>query len=977
MGLGQLQELISDTSLPVAKLEGGVEAGLQTLSDVKAAFAKAKSVSEIAEWIKASDKLRSRSATQRTVVGVVGSTGAGKSSVINAVLDEECLVPTNCMRACTAVITEIAYNQSDREDERYRAEIHFVTRDDWVKELRVMLADMTTGQDSLGGDNTTSESEASIAYHKIRAVYPFLRSDEIKKGKFDVNELTEHPSVKGLLANVVKVFVRSPILESGLVLVDLPSVHDSNAARSAVASKYIEQCSGLWVVAPITRAVDDKVAQNLLGDSFKRQLQLDGTYSSITVICSKADDLSVTEKLKGLPEEAHANQLQSSIGLRETERDKLQELIDTMKARAAELNGDIDQRLTEIVSLKAAIDGSLSDDEEDILLFSPSRKRPARAAAIETRKRMRRRQSSDSEGTDSTYEEELSASEAEPEVENISKEVAKQRLQDAEARLSDLRAESKDLKQRGPARQKELREMKAEIKLLKSETKQACIKYRNDYSRPVIQSQFAEGIREIDQENASQDEENFDPNQSHRDYRKVAEQLPVFCVSSKAYQKLSGRLENDERIAGFTRLEETEIPALQRQALGIVQETRAENCRRFLRDLSGFLTSLHLQVVQSDQPLKLADDLREKELQSLTKAMDELKQELMLTIRAAFIQCREAVDLNVFRKFESAARIASYAAIPTIRSWICHKDDGGLAYQTFRATCVRDGIYKGKNGLLDFNKALAKPMTQHLARSWEYTFSTCLPERLDILAEALGRVLRSFRLRMARSPQLKKASSFPLATRQVKILERRLKDTAKFKATITKGQKGANRLFVPIIGEAMAEAYTYCAEESGIGCFKRIKAHLIEHVEGVRGTMFKAATRKTESALNSTLDEVESDVKHKVDNILVLINRDYSALLTSQNIFKALSTSRDDVRNLLGQVDGRFERVLRPLPEPEEMAAMDVDHVASAESASPVAARTTYQAPTAMAIDDEEFIKREPNLEAAPGGGDVSMRDAV
>ena len=31
------------------------------------------------------------------VLGVVGNTGAGKSSVINAMLDEERLVPTNCV----------------------------------------------------------------------------------------------------------------------------------------------------------------------------------------------------------------------------------------------------------------------------------------------------------------------------------------------------------------------------------------------------------------------------------------------------------------------------------------------------------------------------------------------------------------------------------------------------------------------------------------------------------------------------------------------------------------------------------------------------------------------------------------------------------------------------------------------------------------------------------------------------------------
>jgi hypothetical protein len=260
--LGPLQKLILDSS--PAKLEKGVGVGLQILDDIKKAFADAKTVPEIAAWMKSSDKLRSQTAHQRSVVGVVGSTGAGKSSVINAVLDEECLVPTNCMRACTAVITEIAYNNSDEADERYRAEIHFITRDNWTRELRVMLADMSIAQDPLGAENTSSENEAGIAYHKIRAVYPFLKSDEVKKGKFDMNELADHLSVKELLGTVkhisssnsteflgllkkfidskekahgrkkepdvmeywplikvVKVFVKSPILESGLVLVDL------------------------------------------------------------------------------------------------------------------------------------------------------------------------------------------------------------------------------------------------------------------------------------------------------------------------------------------------------------------------------------------------------------------------------------------------------------------------------------------------------------------------------------------------------------------------------------------------------------------------------------------------------------------------------------------------------------------------------------------------------------------------------------
>jgi predicted nucleic acid-binding Zn-ribbon protein len=165
-----------------------------------------------------------------------------------------------------------------------------------------------------------------------------------------------------------------------------PGVQDSNAARSAVASSYIKECSGLWVVAPITRAADDKVAQHLVGDSFKRQLQFDGIYSRITFICSKTDNISVTEALKAVAENHPAHKLHAETGVLEEERDKLQETISQLKKRMTELDDEIDQCLTEITELKSAIAGP---DDEDEILVSPGRslKRATRGAAVEARKR--------------------------------------------------------------------------------------------------------------------------------------------------------------------------------------------------------------------------------------------------------------------------------------------------------------------------------------------------------------------------------------------------------------------------------------------------------------------------------------------------------------------------------------------------------------------------------------------------------------
>lgn len=214
------------------------------------------------------------------MIGVVRNTRAGKSSIINAILEEERLVLTNCMRACTAVAAEISYNF---EEQPYHAEIESITLEDWAKELRVLLQDFLDGEGNVLRVCINEDSDTGVAYAKIKAVYPQKTKDAISNSSIDAllmevshilgtsrtikeddslifykklqtfvdskEKLTGKKDKDGKkerkerefwpLIRVVCLYIKSPSLATGAVIVDLPDVHDANAARAAVAEGYM------------------------------------------------------------------------------------------------------------------------------------------------------------------------------------------------------------------------------------------------------------------------------------------------------------------------------------------------------------------------------------------------------------------------------------------------------------------------------------------------------------------------------------------------------------------------------------------------------------------------------------------------------------------------------------------------------------------------------------------------------------------
>lgn len=138
-----------------------------------------------------------------TLIMVVGSMGAGKSTAINALIDEARLLPTSGYDACTSVATEVRYNHSPDPDEAYRAEITFITQEELLNELLVLRDDVLSVNEGASGSSAApaaaadydDNSHAEIAWDKIQAVWPRLTRAELAAPDFDIAALLEDPFI--------------------------------------------------------------------------------------------------------------------------------------------------------------------------------------------------------------------------------------------------------------------------------------------------------------------------------------------------------------------------------------------------------------------------------------------------------------------------------------------------------------------------------------------------------------------------------------------------------------------------------------------------------------------------------------------------------------------------------------------------------------------------------------------------------------
>ena len=130
----------------------------------------------------------------------------------------------------------------------------------------------------------------------------------------------------------------------------------------------------------------------------------------------------------------------------------------------------------------------------------------------------------------------------------------------------------------------------------------------------------------MDQEIAAEeDEENFNPDTEIRDYEEIARSLPVFCVSSRGYQKLKGRLRKDGATPSFKTVDETELPQLQEHCRQLTVAGRTANGKRFMTNLSQLLNSLTLWASSDGTGSNMTDSQRELEARVLQTNLKKLE----------------------------------------------------------------------------------------------------------------------------------------------------------------------------------------------------------------------------------------------------------------------------------------------------------------------------------------------------------------
>ncbi|KAI0431968.1 hypothetical protein F5Y09DRAFT_303069 [Xylaria sp. FL1042] len=388
-----LQKALGDTKKSMTELVdvlGSSAVGNEPDSIMKRLHGQAKDLSQF-------------ESPSRRIVGFVGDSGAGKSSLLNSLLDRRELArSSNGGGACTCVVTEFHFH----EDERLAIVVERFSEDELVPQLKSLLQDyrhfhldqnLYSSQGEVA-DLANLENRAGLARSTFQVMFPeifkeedtFLRETEAESistlnswvENFDQSMIqgrrfglsldecsswlmqlssdtsSERTSLWPWIKKII-VYLNANILSKGLVLVDLPGLRDLNAARRNITERYLLKCDEIFVVAAEGRATTDEGVRSVI------ELAKNAKLSNVGIVCTRSDEIKPTEALKDWKGKSAANEIQQKLDAIKQEKS----LIRALEAEEASYDEIEPDEFQQIIKELRFSKGRLRDYEFDLQQF--------------------------------------------------------------------------------------------------------------------------------------------------------------------------------------------------------------------------------------------------------------------------------------------------------------------------------------------------------------------------------------------------------------------------------------------------------------------------------------------------------------------------------------------------------------------------------------------------------------------------------
>ncbi|KAH6700598.1 hypothetical protein BKA61DRAFT_705543 [Leptodontidium sp. MPI-SDFR-AT-0119] len=333
------------TSAFQTALQNGLGIANKVVTAIEKVIGSSEPSSDLGRLFKDARRLGTFRSSDTRTIAVLGDSGEGKSSLINALLHVPEIAKTGDIgAACTSVVTE--YRQKTRDHTApITIEVEYLSKseiEDLIKELlwnyrQIFLPEVE--EDTVDPkDYARYQRESEQAWSALEAGFKHQRgfnkqllSDMAEGGLAKATskliqwahelqwpgdgssgtwkatadtaeECCEKTSIFMQdrfwpFTKIIRVYLSAQVLKTGVVLADLPGLQDTNLARVRATQTYLMKCDNVFIVAKISRAITDQSLKSSLYSILARHAPVEWEESGVkslnlAIVCTKSEDIN-------------------------------------------------------------------------------------------------------------------------------------------------------------------------------------------------------------------------------------------------------------------------------------------------------------------------------------------------------------------------------------------------------------------------------------------------------------------------------------------------------------------------------------------------------------------------------------------------------------------------------------------------------------------------------------------------------------